>query len=108
MKWEEFLEIYNSIGKTSLFDLKKDLIKSAVRYARLRVDWQMADIKGRKTLDETRGIAHNAFIDACNILARNMEKISEDNSWRAILGNNRTEIGNFACFIHFILGLSVA
>jgi len=76
-----------------------------VRYARIRVDWELSDQKNRKEMDEERTRAHNAFIDSCNILSRNLHQKSEDNTWREELGTDRREIGDFACFIHCILGL---
>ncbi len=51
-------------------------------------------------------IAHNTLIDNCNILSRNMAKKSGDVSWREVLGDDRREIGDFACYLHCILGLS--
>jgi len=56
-------------------------------------------------MDQRRTLAHNAFIDACNIMSRNMGKNDEDNSWRAALGEDRKVIGDFACYIHCFLGL---
>lgn len=97
--------IIDQIDTTELVDLKKDLVESAGRYARLRALWYIADTQGRTALDAERTRAHDVFIDSCNILSRNMMKQGEDNSWRRILGDNRGEIGDFACFLLCILGL---
>jgi hypothetical protein len=56
-------------------------------------------------LDQERTIAHNAFISSCDILAGNMVELNEDASWPKRIGNNRKEIGDFACWIHLIFGL---
>ncbi|MGC8624401.1 MAG: hypothetical protein ACP5VQ_03945 [Phycisphaerae bacterium] len=56
--------------------------------------------------DTDRNCAHNAFIDACNILARNMAKVGEDATWRQTLGDERKTIGDLACYIHCFLGLA--
>jgi len=53
----------------------------------------------------TKTVSHDAFIDSCNILSRNMAKAGEDNSWREVLGDNRKEIGDFACYLSCILGI---
>ena len=108
MRYDRFENLYRSVEATSLLELKEDLLKSAVRYARIRVDWMLSDSEGRMALEDHRKIAHNAFIDACNILARNMAKRGESASWRERLGDHRVEIGNFACFIHLFLGLGAA
>jgi len=56
-------------------------------------------------LDQARRISHNAFIDTCNILSRNMIKEGEDASWRRLLGNDRKAIGDFACYLTCILAV---
>ena len=58
----------------------------------------------RKTGAE-RIAAHEALIDACDILSRAMGRSGEDNSWRRLLGDDRREVGDFACFVHCNLGL---
>lgn len=65
----------------------------------------MSNEEERKELDEIRTISHNSLIDACNILSRNMEKSGENIEWRKKLGNDRKVIGDFACFVNFVLGL---
>lgn len=85
--------------------LKEDLIKAAIVYARLRTDWELEGKKGRKEMDVSRTIAHDALIDSCNVLSRSMKMSGEDISWRELLGLERKEIGDFACFLHCILGI---
>ncbi len=106
MNIEAARSIYGSIEMSSLAELKGDLVTAALRYARLRVDWLLADAEGRAGLDFSRTSAHDALIAACDILARNMTRQGEDASWRSALGDDRGEIGDFAVHIHFILGLS--
>lgn len=89
-----------------LAGLRADLIERAVRYSRLRTDWELADAEGRADIDEPRRLAHNAFIDVCNILTRAMRQQGLDTAWREQLGEDRRRIGNFACFVHCILGLN--
>jgi len=57
-------------------------------------------------MDRARTAAHNLFIDTCNVMSRNMAKAGESIEWRANLGTDRKEIGDFACFIVLFLGLS--
>lgn len=98
--------IFNQINSSKLESLKYNLIESCISYSRIRVDWLRADNEKRIELDNTRKITHNALIDACNILSRNMIKNGEDAIWRLKLGNNRKVIGDFACYLNCILGLS--
>ena len=60
----------------------------------------MLNRKERNAIDDERTRSHNAFIDNCNILSRNMGKSNEDNSWRSKLVEGRVAIGDFACFLH--------
>lgn len=56
-------------------------------------------------MDAGRTRAHNAFIDACNILSRQMARPGEDVAWRARLRSDRKILGDFACYLHCLLGL---
>lgn len=105
MTLDETDTIYSQIRATQHQTLANDLIKAAVRYARLRVDWLLATQEARRDSDPARRHAHNAFIDACNILSRNMQRAGEDNGWRARIGSDRQTIGDFACYLHCLLGV---
>ena len=78
---------------------------AAVRYAGIRAKWCLESADGRRGMDTERTRAHDAFIDSCNILSRNQAKNGEDNTWRAKLGDDRKVIGDFACYVHCILGI---
>ncbi len=94
------------IQEPLLVELRQDFLDKAVRYARIRTDWELADLAGRHDLDEYRKRTHDALIDACNILSCAMVEQGLDTSWREQLGEDRRTIGDFACFIHCLLGLS--
>lgn len=96
---------HDAIEQSSLDQLRADLYSAAVRYARIRADWHLAPPDQRKEMDRARTLAHNVLIDACNVLSRNMMKAGEDNSWRALLGDDRKEIGDFSCYLHAIFGV---
>ena len=88
-----------------LLRLKRDMVLYGLRYAHIRADWQLASLEKRLEMDAPRRLAHNAFIDACNILSRNQAKAGFENGWRTHLGRDRRTIGDFACYLHCILGL---
>lgn len=98
--------IYDQLLSSRHQSFVNSLVKSAVRYARLRVDWLLSDQEGRNELEAERTASHNAFISACDILSRNMLKSGEDNTWRTQIGSNRKDIGDFACLIHAVLGIN--
>lgn len=85
--------------------MKYDLIQKAVRYARIRTDYQLTPSESTNEIGALRTNAHNAFIYSCNILSRNMANNGEDITWRKTLGDDRKVIGDFACYVHCILGI---
>ena len=106
LEYEVAAEIYEQIKRSKLHDLKDDLIMAAIRYAELRVRSQQPAAAADPQIDADRTRAHNVFIDACNILARNMAKAGEDATWREALGDDRKTIGDLACYIYCFLGLA--
>lgn len=107
MNLSEAKEIFETIKLTKHTSLMGDLVVAAIRYARIRTDCAIANYEERKDIDAARTATHNVFIDCCNILSRNMGKSGEDNSWRVRLTENRKVIGDFACYLHCILGIQV-
>lgn len=108
MTWETACRIYKQIADAKFDDpygLKSELVRRAIRYARIRTDWRVKDRAARDRMHEERTAAHNAFIDACNILSRQMQAQGLDVSWRIELGEDRLESGDFACYVHCILGI---
>lgn len=105
MDFNEVEQIFNTLKNSKHQQLFKSLLKSAVRYSRLRVDWYLSDQEQRNEMDEERTTAHNAFISECDILSRNMKAAGEDNQWRLQIGKDRKSIGDFACFLHAVIGI---
>jgi len=99
-------DIYDKIQACKNQHLKEYFVSSAIRYARLRVDWLMSEGEERLRLDEIRRSAHNALISALDSLSRNLGEDGENISWRGDLGSDRKAIGDLACFLHCILGIS--
>lgn len=106
MNIEKAKSIFQKINSTKLKQLKYDLYDIAIRYARIRTDWYFMSDEEKLMSDKIRTTSHNAFIDVCNILSRNMIKNGEDASWRKELGDDRKVIGDFACYVHCFLGLA--
>ncbi|MEI8356537.1 MAG: hypothetical protein WCG31_10700 [Deltaproteobacteria bacterium] len=105
MNWEKATGIAYGIGKSRLCERRLDLFRKGVEYARIRVEWQLSAPEERLGMDERRRALHNAFIEACESMAMDMREEGEELSWKSELGCDRKEIGDFACYIHLILGL---
>jgi hypothetical protein len=56
-------------------------------------------------MESARTAAHNAPIDALNILSRAMIKAGENTIWRKEISDDRQEIGDWACHVHAYLGI---
>lgn len=106
MELEQAHQIFNIINNSSYQPLVNSLLRSAVRYSRLRVDWHFSDQEQRTEIDEERRIAHNALISACDILSRNMKEAGENYQWRSQIGYDRKSIGDFTCLLHAVIGLN--
>lgn len=98
-------KLLDEINKTLLLSLKNELINYAIEYSRIRVEWYLSDKDEKDKLEDLRRAKHNAFIDSCNILSREMITVGEDASSKKVLGNDRIMIGDFSCFINLILGI---
>ena len=105
MEYSTALNIYNKISETKQKEVFNDLVSSAVEYARIRTDWYLSDKERRIEMNDSRRAAHNVLIDNCNILSRAMAKASENISWYEMLGEERVDIGDFACYLHCIMGI---
>ena len=99
MNQKAAIEKFENI-RTSEVELKHSLILCAVRYARMRTDWRLASPDERRAMDSARTAAHDALIDAANILSDAMVKAGEDVAWRRKLGDDRNKIGDWVCYIH--------
>jgi hypothetical protein len=105
MELKEAENIFEILRTSYFQSFVEALLKSAIRYSRLRVDWYLTNQEQRREMEEERTIAHNAFISACDILSRNMKQRGEDYKWRFQIGNNRKSIGDFACLLHAVMGI---
>lgn len=100
-----FMPIFQQIESSSLVKLRVQFYKLFVRYAQVRASWNFKSFEEMAEDNSERTILHNALIDSVNILARNMEKIGEDVTWRTQLGNDRKVIGDLACYVAAWLGI---
>jgi hypothetical protein len=105
LSYEQARQCYALIKQSSLMSLRLQLFRDASNYARIRATYLLSSYEERIEMDQRRTLAHNAFIDSVNIMSRNMDKENEDNLWRAVLGDDRKIIGDFACYVHMFLGL---
>lgn len=105
MDWEKATKIACALGGSRLPVPRLELFARAVTYAHLRARWQLSTPEERLALHGERTMAHDAFIESCGVMARAMAAEQEDTAWRDELGDDRKEIGDFACYLHLILGL---
>lgn len=104
MNYETTIRVYDAMQKGDE-RLQLQVIRSAIRYSQMRVEWKLMHAEQRLEMSPRRTAAHNAFIDAINILSRSMGREGQDNEWRDLLGADRREIGDFGCFLVAHLGI---
>ena len=102
-----FKEIRNSINDTDedAKELYEDFLDGAFKYASIRSLWLTMSKDEKIERDKERTFKHDSIINRVNILARYLEKMGNDISWRAELGDSRKRIGDFACYIALFYGL---
>lgn len=105
MNYDQAELIYKTILNSTHSELRRELLIKAVEYSHVRSQWKLSTSEERYRMDPRRTLAHNAFIDVCNIMSRNMKERNEDNSWRTELGGDRRIIGDFACYIQLFLAI---
>ena len=105
LTYRNFHKFYHAIENSKQIEAKKSFYKNASRYAQMRVNWFLVDREEREGMHEERRSAHNVFIDSCNTMSRIMIKNGEDATWRKNLSDDRQVIGDFACYISFVLGI---
>ena len=113
LRIEEAQSIYSkmvaSIGKCQLedkLDFWNDFLKKAAEYTYIRNKWEFMSREEKLEADQGRSLTHDSFITSLNILARIAAKENIDNSWHDELGEERKRIGDFACFVSYITGIS--
>ena len=110
---EDAMDIYqrmaDSIKACSLedkMDFWNHTLRLAADYSNTRNRWELLSTKERISADKSRTMEHDAFIISVNVLARIAAAEGIDNSWRKELGDNRKRLGDFACWIAYITGIS--
>jgi hypothetical protein len=83
----------------------EEFIADALKYSQFRSKWMTYTHEQKAEYDLSRTSAHNAFIQDCDILARLMNQMSLDVSWRTEIGEERKRIGDFACWLAAIIAI---
>ena len=113
LKIDDAMEIYQdlveSVGKCKLedkMDFWNEFLQAALNYTTIRCKWETMSNAEEMEADRGRSLTHDGFITSVNILSRIAEQEGVDNSWREMLGDERKRIGDFACFVTYITGIS--
>lgn len=104
-----YTDIFSGVKECKIEDkdqFVKNFITKACKYANARMLWEDYSTEERMANDADRSIKHNAFIDSVNILARVLNSDGIETPWREQLGNQRKRIGDFACFVSYIVGIN--
>lgn len=110
---DDALKMYTALGESiakcsteDKMEFYDDFIKRASKYSTYRCEWKYMSREDKLTEDKYRTSSHDAFIDSLNLLSRLAVAEGIDNSWREELGDERKRIGDFACFVAYMTGIS--
>ena len=104
-----------------LRELYGDFINSCLKYAQIRQNWILLTMQEKENADPARTAVHDALISSMRPLIRYMIYITDNAAdkeqlqkiWQMVsLEHNRGEmvrkrIGDFACYLAFIIGLNM-
>jgi hypothetical protein len=105
MELKEAKEIYEFLKCSKNKKQFNNLIKYAIIYARIRVDWALSTMQEQIDANEERTIAHDEFILSFDLLTLKMKECGENFSWRYMIGSDRKAIGDFACLLQAVIGI---
>ena len=106
---EMLAEIGADVDALELYD---ELIKIATRYAAIRANWLLLSREEKSEQDSGRTSCHNSVITHFNMLVRYLKQQGKAAAWRDELGYeedkpyNRKAIGDFACYLACVDGIS--
>lgn len=109
LTYDEAKEIYEimsaniDLNDEGYVFLYNRMISNAVYYANIRAGWNTLSQEQKRNTDESRTIAHDAFISSINSVARLEGEIGA--KWLQQLSDDRKRIGDFACFIALFQGI---
>ncbi|MFA5635174.1 MAG: hypothetical protein WC977_04635 [Anaerovoracaceae bacterium] len=111
MNYEESLKILDLIeGAGSKEDedwqgLYNDLLKDAIDYSNIRAKWNFKTPGEKENAGKSRTNLHDVFISDIEIMARYAKSKGRDASFEEVLALDRKDVGDFACFVHAIIGI---
>lgn len=104
--YDEMIYGINSSKTEDIMDFVKDMVDKANKYTSIRCKWEFMSNEERMEEDSMRTALHNSFITSINIVSRILASEGIDVSWREKLGDDRKVVGDFACFISFMIGIT--
>ena len=102
-----YLAIVNQVpvGDREFEKLFTTMQERAVTYAGYRAKWLTMSLQERLDADETRSRHHDLFIKAKNDLAKYMYANKMNVDWEDDLGEARKRVGDFACYMVFLMSI---
>lgn len=83
-----------------------EMQKCAITYAGIRANWFHLSFSERAAADADRTRKHDLFIKAKDRLAEYMYENKMNIDWDDKLGTQRKRIGDFACYMVFLIAVS--
>ena len=81
------------------------LIPKAVEYSDYRSRWLGMSTIEQNNIERDRACNHDIFVDTKNDLGKYMLDHNMDITWTILLGEDRKNIGDFACYLSYVQGI---
>lgn len=106
LTFAEAVNIYGEITANADRQAVAGFLQHAVRYAGARTAYGLAAHAEQQLMGADRTRLHNRLLDAVEELSADMQRRGASTEWRSRLGDDRKRIGDFACFLHAIVGIN--
>lgn len=104
-------EIKDEVDDDKAFELYDKLVKAGVEYIQIRAKWAVQTREENHKMNDLRTEKHNAVIAAVDALADYLKSQDKPAAWRDEIGYEangkffRKRIGDFGCYIAFLVSL---
>jgi len=95
------------LNHEDMVTLWENVIRNLYSYYEYRKNWFLWDREKCMDKDNSRSSSHDTYINSLNALSRFIVKQGGSAEWRERLGDDRRRIGDFGCFMMYIVTIGM-
>lgn len=104
--YNDMLASFNACRVEDKDEYLESFLEKAIKYSQIRAKWELYSNEEKAEKDPNRTSTHDGVIIAANVLSRLIASDGTDAGWRERLGDNRKRVGDYACFVAYMMGVS--